>query len=173
MSVVSWCCRSTCFCVVLCVIFCTGHFVMLPLNLTYLATCTLFTTFFLWTSLQFILYICKFLWIQHCWTNFVRVICHGALTLFTLCFLWSSLQFILLNVMFCFGSNVLLSSAVTHLRWNVGTCPGKDFFNRLWIFRVSTFTYSRIQINWIYYVCFMLDLTLLHCTFLFVLIINK
>ena len=34
MSVASWCC--TCFCVVLCVIFCTGHFVMMPLNLTYL-----------------------------------------------------------------------------------------------------------------------------------------
>jgi len=32
MSVVSWC--STCFCVVLCVGFCTGHFVMVPLNLT-------------------------------------------------------------------------------------------------------------------------------------------
>ena len=34
MSVASWC--STCFYVVLCVGFCTGHFVMLPLNLTYL-----------------------------------------------------------------------------------------------------------------------------------------
>jgi len=34
MSVASWC--STCFCVVLCVDFCTGHFVMVPLNLTYL-----------------------------------------------------------------------------------------------------------------------------------------
>ena len=34
MSVVSWCC--TCFCVVLCVSFCRGHFVMVPLNLTYL-----------------------------------------------------------------------------------------------------------------------------------------
>ena len=34
MSVASWC--STCFCVVLCVGFCTGHFVMVPLNLTYL-----------------------------------------------------------------------------------------------------------------------------------------
>jgi len=33
MSVASWC--STCFCV-LCVGFCTGHFVMVPLNLTYL-----------------------------------------------------------------------------------------------------------------------------------------
>jgi len=31
MSVASWC--STCFCVVLCVGFCTGHFVMVPLNL--------------------------------------------------------------------------------------------------------------------------------------------
>jgi len=31
MSVASWC-----FCVVLCVSFCTGHFVMVPLNLTYL-----------------------------------------------------------------------------------------------------------------------------------------
>jgi len=34
MSVASWCC--TCFCVVLCVSFCTVHFVMVPLNLTYL-----------------------------------------------------------------------------------------------------------------------------------------
>ena len=34
MSVASWC--STCFCVVLCVGFFTGHFVMVPLNLTYL-----------------------------------------------------------------------------------------------------------------------------------------
>jgi len=34
MSVASWCC--TCFCVVLCVSFCTGHFVMVPLNSTYL-----------------------------------------------------------------------------------------------------------------------------------------
>ena len=34
MSVASWCC--TCFCVVLCVSFCTGRFVMVPLNLTYL-----------------------------------------------------------------------------------------------------------------------------------------
>ena len=34
MSVASQCCP--CFCVVLCVSFCTGHFVMLPLNLTYL-----------------------------------------------------------------------------------------------------------------------------------------
>ena len=34
MSVASWCCKS--FCVVPCVSFCTGHFVMVPLNLTYL-----------------------------------------------------------------------------------------------------------------------------------------
>jgi len=34
MYVASWCCM--CFCVVLCVSFCTGHFVMVPLNLTYL-----------------------------------------------------------------------------------------------------------------------------------------
>ena len=34
MSVGSWC--STCFCVVLCDGFCTGHFVMVPLNMTYL-----------------------------------------------------------------------------------------------------------------------------------------
>ena len=34
MSVAS--CSCTCFCVVLCVSFCTGHFVMVPLNLTYL-----------------------------------------------------------------------------------------------------------------------------------------
>jgi len=34
MSVASW--YSTCFCVVLCVGFCTGHFVTVPLNLTYL-----------------------------------------------------------------------------------------------------------------------------------------
>ena len=40
-----------CFCVVLCVGFCTGHFVMVPLNLTF----KLFTTFFLWTSRQVIL----------------------------------------------------------------------------------------------------------------------
>ena len=32
MSVATWCC--TCFCVVLCVSFRTGHFVMVPLNLT-------------------------------------------------------------------------------------------------------------------------------------------
>ena len=32
MSAAFWC--STCFCVVLCVGFCTGHFVMVPLNLT-------------------------------------------------------------------------------------------------------------------------------------------
>jgi len=49
MYVASWCC--TCFCVVLCVNFCTGHFVMVPLNLI----STLFTTFFIWTSFQFIL----------------------------------------------------------------------------------------------------------------------
>ena len=34
MSVASWC--ATCFCVVLCAGFCTGQFVMVPLNLTYL-----------------------------------------------------------------------------------------------------------------------------------------
>ena len=34
MSVTSWC--STCFCVVLSVGFCTGYFVMVLLNLTYL-----------------------------------------------------------------------------------------------------------------------------------------
>ena len=34
MSVASWCCK--CFCVVLCVSFCTCHFVMVPLNMTYL-----------------------------------------------------------------------------------------------------------------------------------------
>ena len=34
MSVASWCCKS--FCVVSCVSFCTGHFVMVPLNMTYL-----------------------------------------------------------------------------------------------------------------------------------------
>jgi len=34
VSVTSW--LSTCFCVVLCVNFCTGHFAMVPLNLTYL-----------------------------------------------------------------------------------------------------------------------------------------
>ena len=34
MSVASWCCA--CFWVVLCVSFCTGHLVMVPLNLTYL-----------------------------------------------------------------------------------------------------------------------------------------
>jgi len=34
MSVASWCCKS--FCVVPCVSFCTGHFVMVPLNITYL-----------------------------------------------------------------------------------------------------------------------------------------
>jgi len=34
MSVASWCCKS--FCVVPCVSFCTGHFVMMPLNMTYL-----------------------------------------------------------------------------------------------------------------------------------------
>ena len=33
MSVASLCC--TCFCVVLCVSFCAGHFVTAPLNLTY------------------------------------------------------------------------------------------------------------------------------------------
>ena len=33
MSVAAWCCM--CFCVVLCVSFCTGHFVMAK-NLTYL-----------------------------------------------------------------------------------------------------------------------------------------
>jgi len=32
MSVASW--YSTCFCVVLCVCFCIGHFVVVPLNLT-------------------------------------------------------------------------------------------------------------------------------------------
>jgi len=32
MSVASWCCKS--FCVVPCVSFCTGHFVMVPLNMT-------------------------------------------------------------------------------------------------------------------------------------------
>jgi len=64
------------FCVVPCVSFCTGHFVMVPLNMTYeflnmlIIYCfyykqspriyhttlvsTLFTTFFVWTSLQFI-----------------------------------------------------------------------------------------------------------------------
>ena len=34
MSVASWCCKR--FCVVPCVSFCTGHFVMVPLNITYL-----------------------------------------------------------------------------------------------------------------------------------------
>jgi len=34
MSVASWCCKS--FCVVPCASFCTGHFVMVPLNMTYL-----------------------------------------------------------------------------------------------------------------------------------------
>jgi len=34
MSVASWCCKS--FCVFPCVSFCTGHFVMVPLNMTYL-----------------------------------------------------------------------------------------------------------------------------------------
>ena len=34
MSVASWCC--TCVHVVLCVSFCTRHFVVVPLNLTYL-----------------------------------------------------------------------------------------------------------------------------------------
>ena len=34
MYVSSWCC--TCFCVVLFVRLCTGHFIMVPLNLTYL-----------------------------------------------------------------------------------------------------------------------------------------
>ena len=32
MSVASWCCDS--FCVVPCASFCTGHFVMVPLNMT-------------------------------------------------------------------------------------------------------------------------------------------
>jgi len=32
MSVASWCCKS--FCVVPCAGFCTGHFVMVPLNMT-------------------------------------------------------------------------------------------------------------------------------------------
>jgi len=36
MSVASWCCTCKCFCVVLCVSSCTGHFVMVPLNLTYI-----------------------------------------------------------------------------------------------------------------------------------------
>jgi len=34
VSVASWCC--TCFCVILCVGFCKGHFVKVPLHLTYL-----------------------------------------------------------------------------------------------------------------------------------------
>ena len=34
MSVASWCCKS--FCVVPCASFCTGRFVMVPLNMTYL-----------------------------------------------------------------------------------------------------------------------------------------
>ena len=34
MSVALWCCKS--FCVVPCVSFCTGHFVMVPFNITYL-----------------------------------------------------------------------------------------------------------------------------------------
>ena len=34
MYVASWCCKSVC--VVPCVSFCTGHFVMVPLNMTYL-----------------------------------------------------------------------------------------------------------------------------------------
>jgi len=34
MYVASWCCKS--FCVVPCASFCTGHFVMVPLNTTYL-----------------------------------------------------------------------------------------------------------------------------------------
>jgi len=34
MYVASWCCM--CVCVVPCVSFCTGHFVMVPLNMTYL-----------------------------------------------------------------------------------------------------------------------------------------
>jgi len=47
---VFWC--SACFCAVLCVCFCTEHFVMLPLILTCLLS---FTTFCLWTSLQLML----------------------------------------------------------------------------------------------------------------------
>ena len=34
MSVASLCCKS--FCVIPCVSFCTGHFVRVPLNMTYL-----------------------------------------------------------------------------------------------------------------------------------------
>jgi len=49
MSVTSWC--FTCFCVALCVSFCKGHcHCALKFDIS-----TLFTTFFLWTSLQFIL----------------------------------------------------------------------------------------------------------------------
>jgi len=51
MSVASWCCKS--FCVVPCVSFCTGHFVMVPLNMTYLH-CLQHSLF---EHLQFILYL--------------------------------------------------------------------------------------------------------------------
>ena len=53
MSVASWCC--TCFCVVLCVSFCTGHFGALKLDI-----CILFTTFCLRTSLDIEMTIYKY-----------------------------------------------------------------------------------------------------------------
>ena len=49
MYVASWC--LACFCVVLCVSFCTGNYVMVPLNIS-----TLFTTLFPCTYLQFIFF---------------------------------------------------------------------------------------------------------------------
>ena len=44
MSVASWCCKR--FCVVPCVSFCTGHFVMVPLNMTYCLQHSLFEHLF-------------------------------------------------------------------------------------------------------------------------------
>jgi len=42
-------------CVVPCVSLCTGHFVMVPLNMTFMyIVSALLTPFFVWTSLQFI-----------------------------------------------------------------------------------------------------------------------
>ena len=66
MSVASWC--STCFCVVLCVGFWTGNFVMVPLNLPYLH-CLQHSLFEHLLNLYFLFFIYNFLsdFSKTCW----------------------------------------------------------------------------------------------------------
>ena len=120
MSVASWCCKS--FCVVPCASFCTGHFVMVPLNMTCLHCLqhSLFVHLFnLYLFTPCFVMFCVFLY---------GPFCHGAhkldlSTLFTTFFLWTSLPFILelssLNVSACFNNNTRIYLQYWHyLYWN-------------------------------------------------------